>query len=206
MPRDFVSCSVLYQNGAFYLTDSELIIRLREGSEDAFRELVKAFSDRVYNTVLGIVRQQEDAEDIAQDTFVQVYRSIHSFAENAALSTWIYRIAVNRSLDFLRSKKRQKRFAFITNIFGADIEAERAAVEFHHPGAALDQKENAAILFKAISQLPEKQQAAFVLNKTEGLSYNEIAGVMNITEAAVDALLQRAKQNLRKIIDKRNIN
>jgi RNA polymerase sigma-70 factor (family 1) len=187
------------------LTDSELIIRLREGSEDAFRELVKAFSDRVYNTVLSIVHQQQDAEDIAQDVFIQVYRSVNSFEGNSALSTWIYRIAVNRSLDFLRSKKRQKRFAFITNIFGNDNEAERSAVEFHHPGTALDQKENAAILFSAIRKLPEKQQTAFILNKTEGLSYNEIAAVMSITEAAVDALLQRAKQNLRKLIDKRNI-
>jgi RNA polymerase sigma-70 factor (ECF subfamily) len=187
------------------LTDSGLIIRLREGNEDAFRELVKAFSDRIYNTVLGIVRNPQDAEDIAQDVFIQVYRSVNSFEENSALSTWIYRIAVNRSLDFLRTKKRQKRFAFITHIFGNNHESERTAIEFHHPGAALDQKENAAMLFNAIKKLPEKQQAAFILNKTEGLSYNEIAAIMGLTEAAVDALLQRAKQNLRKIIDKKNI-
>jgi RNA polymerase sigma factor (sigma-70 family) len=188
------------------LTDSELIIRLREGSEDAFRELVKAFGDRVYNTVLGIVRNPQDAEDVAQDTFIRVYQSVRSFTESAALSTWIYRIAVNQSLDFLRRRKRQKRFAFLTNIFGNEHDPENIVIDFHHPGVALDQKENAAILFKAIKKLPEKQQAAFILNKTEGLSYNEIAAVMNITEAAVDALLQRAKQNLRKIIDKRNIN
>lgn len=188
------------------MSDSGLIIQLKEGSEAAFRELVKAYEDRVYNTVLSIVHNRTDAEDIAQETFIRIFRSVHSFTGNAALSTWIYRIAVNRSLDFLRSKKRQKRFAFITTFFGNDdCEPLHNATDFFHPGVALDQKENAAILFKAIKKLPEKQQAAFILNKIEGLSYNEIAAVLMITEAAADALLQRAKQNLRKFIDKRNI-
>ena len=179
-----------------------MILFLREGNEDAFRELVNAYSDRVYNTVLGIVQQSEDAEDIAQDVFIQVFRSIGSFAGNSALSTWIYRIAVNRSLDHLRSRKRQKRFGFISNLFTQNNEPLHDAADFHHPGVALDRKENAAILFKAIEKLPETQRSAFILNKTEGLSYTEIAAIMQTTEAAVDALLQRAKQNLRKLIDK----
>ena len=187
------------------MTESELIPRLREGDEDAFRELVTAFRDRVYNTVLSIVLQNEDAEDIAQDVFIQVYRSINSFAGNSALSTWIYRIAVNRSLDHLRGKKRQKRFGNISSLFGRDNEPVNTATEFQHPGVAAEQKENAAILFAAVKKLPDNQQAAFVLNKAEGLSYNEIGEVLGISESAVDSLLQRAKQNLRKLINKKTI-
>lgn len=186
------------------MTENELIVLLKERDEHAFRELVTAYSDRVFNTVLGIVQQQEDAEDIAQDVFIQVFRSVHSFSGNSMLSTWIYRVAVNRSLDHLRSKKRQKRFAFITTIFGKEAEPA-GGTDFYHPGVSLDKKEEAAILFNAVKKLPEKQQTAFVLNKTEGLSYNEIAAIMNITEAAVDALLQRGKQNLRKELAGKNI-
>ena len=159
----------------------------------------------MYNTVLSIVLQAEDAEDLAQDVFIQVYRSIHTFAGNAALSTWIYRIAVNRSLDHLRSKKRQKRFGSVSGFFGRDDEPSDMAIDFQHPGVTAEQKENAAILFSAVKKLPENQQAAFVLNKAEGLSYNEIAGILGISESAVDSLLQRAKQNLRKLIDKKTV-
>lgn len=186
------------------MTEPELIILLREGNEDAFRELVTAYRDRVYNTVLSIVQQSEDAEDIAQDVFIQVYRSIETFAGASALSTWIYRIAINRSLDELRRKKRKKRLGFISNIFGGEHD-EPGIPDFHHPGIAAEQKENAAVLFAAVKKLPDNQQAAFMLNKSEGLSYNEIAGVLGISESAVDSLLQRAKQNLRKLIDKKNI-
>ena len=187
------------------MTEPELIILLREGNEDAFRELVTAYRDRVYNTVLSIVQQAEDAEDIAQDVFIQVYRSIDTFAGASALSTWIYRIAVNRSLDELRRKKRKKRLGFISNIFGGEHDESPGIPDFHHPGIAAEQKENAAILFAAVKKLPETQQAAFMLNKSEGLSYYEISGVLGISESAVDSLLQRAKQNLRKLIDKKNV-
>lgn len=180
-----------------------MIIRLREGNEEAFRELVTAFSDRVYNTVLSIVQQREDAEDIAQDVFILVFRSVHTFSGNAALSTWIYRIAVNCSLDALRRKKRQRRFGFIEQLFGRDNEPSGGAKDFHHPGVQLEQKENAAILFEAVKKLPQNQQVAFLLNKTEGLSYSEVGDILGISEAATDALLQRAKQNLRKMLDKK---
>ena len=187
------------------MTEEELIIHLREGNEDAFRELVSIYSDRVYNTVLGILQQKEDAEDVAQDVFIQVHRSIGSFAGNSSLSTWIYRIAVNRCYDILRSKKRQKRFGFITGLFGTGNEPIHDISDFHHPGLAAEQKEKAAVLFNAVKKLPENQQVAFILNKTEGLSYNEIGDILGISESAVDSLLQRAKQNLRKLIDQKNI-
>lgn len=180
------------------MTEQELIFGLREGEESAFKELVTLFQDKVFNTSLGLIQHHTEAEDIAQEVFIQVFRSISQFKEQSLLSTWIYRITVTKSLDHLRSKKRKKRFGFLSNLFGENNIPVYEPQDFNHPGVLQENKEKAAILFKVIDQLPENQRIAFVLNKVEDLSYREIAAVLETTEAAVDALLQRAKQNLRK--------
>ncbi len=180
------------------MTEQELISQLRQGDEIAFKQLVNLYQDMVFNTALGMVQQHTDAEDTAQEVFIQVYKSVKDFKEQAALSTWIYRITITKCLDFLRSKKRKKRFGFISSIFGNDNQPLYEPADFHHPGVALDKKEDAALLFKMIEQLPEKQKTAFILNKLEDLSYTEIALIMKTSPPAVDSLLQRAKQNLRK--------
>src|SRR5450432_648445 len=151
----------------------------------------------VYNTVLGIIQNAEDAEDIAQDVFVQVFESIHGFKEESKLSTWLYRIAVSKAMDHLRRKKRKKRFAFVQSIFGNNEELVNDPPDFFHPGIILENKQNAAVLFKAIKTLPQNQHTAFILNKIEGLSYQEISDIMKLSVSAVDSLLQRAKANLR---------
>jgi len=184
------------------LTESALIQGLKAGDESAFKELVDIHKDRVYNTALGIVQNAQDAEDVAQEVFIQVFRSIHSFKGDAKLSTWLYRIATTRSLDLLRSKKSKKRFGIIQRLFGEGGEPEFEIPDFNHPGVALEQKENAARLFKAISQLPENQKIAFTLHKLEDLSYQEVSEVMQNTVPAVESLMHRAKLNLRKILEK----
>jgi RNA polymerase sigma factor (sigma-70 family) len=183
------------------LTEQELISQLRQGDEHAFKQMVTEYQDTVFNTALGILQQSSDAEDTAQEVFIQVYRSIHQFKEQASLATWIYRITVSKCLDVLRRNKRKKRFGFITNILGSNNQPLYESADFNHPGVSLEKKEDAALLFKMISLLPENQKAAFILNKLEGLSYNEIALILHTTESAVDSLLQRAKQNLRKNLE-----
>jgi RNA polymerase sigma factor (sigma-70 family) len=180
------------------LTEEELVFGLRQGDESAFRELVTQFQDRIFNTALGLLQHHTEAEDIAQEVFIQVFKSIQSFKGESLLSTWIYRITVTKSLDHLRSKKRKKRFGFLSTLFGDNNMPVYEPEDFNHPGVLQENKEDAAILFKMIDQLPENQSTAFVLNKVEDLSYREIAVILNTTESAVDSLLQRAKQNLRK--------
>lgn len=178
-----------------------LIAQLQQGNEPAFRYLVENYKDRVYNTCLGVLRNSEDAEDIAQEVFVEVHRSVKSFKAEAKLSTWIYRICVTKSLDHLRSKKRKKRFGFVKSIFGeGDNEPRYDIPDFIHPGVQLENKERAAYLFKAIEELPENQKVAYTLNKIECLSYQEIAEVTDMSISAVESLLFRAKQNLKKIL------
>lgn len=182
------------------MNEQELIQGLRNGEESAFKYLVDNYQDRVYNTAIGIVQNAEDAEDVAQEVFIQVFRSINSFKAESKLSTWIYRITTTRSLDLLRSKKSKKRFGFLQRLFGEGNEPIYDPPDFHHPGVELDQKENASRLFKAIEQLPDNQKTAFILHKLEDLSYLEISDVMKTSVPAVESLMHRAKQNLRRIL------
>ena len=169
--------------------------------ENTFRELFEANSKKVFNIALNIVQSIEDAEDITQEVFMEVHRSHHGFNQKAAVSTWIYRIAVNKSINHLRAKRTRKRFAFIGQLFHpVTNEQMHETPHFDHPGVILENKELSGILFKAISKLPPNQMTAFVLAKTEGLSYKEIAETISVSEKAVESLVQRAKDNLKKIL------
>jgi RNA polymerase sigma-70 factor (ECF subfamily) len=184
------------------LEEKLLIDRLKRGEEEAFREIVETRQGLVYNTVLGLLQNPEDAEDVTQEVFIKVFESVRDFKGESAFSTWLYRIAVTSSLEFLRKRKRKKRFAFLTALFGEDGEPLHDPPDFVHPGVALDRRENAKALFSAVRELPENQKAAFVLHKVEGLSYQDVAKVMETSVSAVESLLHRAKLNLRKTLEK----
>lgn len=154
----------------------------------------------VFNTVLGFIQNTEDAEDITQNVFIKVFETVASFKQQSKLSTWIYRISVNESLDFIRSRKRKKRWAVITSLFGADNELLYQASHNDHPGIIIENKEKATILFKAINQLPNKQKTAFLLQKTQDCSQQRIAEIMQMSVGAVESLLTRAKANLKKLL------
>ena len=181
------------------MDERELIILLKKKDREAFKTIVETWQGLVYNTAIGFLQNAEDAEDTAQEVFIQVYESIAAFKGESKLSTWLYRITVSKALDHLRKKKRKKRFAFVQSLYNNnDLMIDPP--DFFHPGVSLENKENASALFKAIEKLPPSQKTAFVLNKMENLSYMEIAEVMKLSESAVDALLQRAKKNLQKIL------
>lgn len=180
------------------MDEKTLVEQLKQGDGEAFKTIVTTWQDMVYNTALGILQNAEDAEDVAQEVFVQVYESIHTFKGESKLSTWLYRITTSKALDHIRRKKRKKRFAFVQQLFSESNEIIIQPSDFHHPGVVLDCKENAAALFKAIEKLPDNQKTAFVLNKVEGLNYQEISEVMKTTVSSVESLLHRAKTNLRK--------
>jgi RNA polymerase sigma-70 factor (ECF subfamily) len=181
------------------LNEQALLLSVQQGDQQAFKLLVETWQHMVFNTVLSIVQDTEEAEDLSQEVFIQVYQSIHAFRGEAKLSTWIYRIAVTKALDAERKKKAKKRFAHIKASIGIGERMEEPA-HFHHPGVQMDNKELAALLFKALKKLPENQRVAFVLIKTEGQSYQEVADIMNLTVKSVEALMHRAKENLRKIL------
>ncbi len=180
------------------MNEQEFILSLQNGDRLAFKQLVETWQNMVYNTVLSIVQDVQEAEDVSQEVFVQVYQSVKSFRGDAKLSTWLYRVAVTKALDMERKKKARKRMANLRSWVGLGEKEEEAAVHFHHPGVVLDNKEQAAVLFRAMQKLPENQRIAFTLIKAEGLSYDETADIMNVSVKAVEALMHRAKENLRK--------
>ena len=163
-----------------------------------FRKLVESLQEKVRNTCFRYVNNEDDADDIAQEVFVQVYESMKNFREESQISTWVYRIAVNKSLDFLRSKKRKKRFAQLTSLFRSTEEGEDVIEipSFRNPEHELEDKERKEILDWAISKLPDNQKSAIILSKYEGFSNKEIKEILNLSLSAVESLLHRAKKNL----------
>jgi len=158
----------------------------------------------VYNLILSFLQNTEDAEDVTQEVFIEVFRSLNKFKGNSTISTWIYRISVNKSLDFLKKKNRKKRFAFINSLFTNEDKNQEIiqVANFEHPGVLLEQKENAIILFKLIDELKENQKTAFILFHIEELSQKEIAEIMGISSKAVELLIRRAKLKLKEKIEK----
>jgi RNA polymerase sigma-70 factor (ECF subfamily) len=183
------------------LNEKDLINRLRQKDEESFRWLVEHYRNRVFSSILNIVQNKVDAEDAAQEVFIQIYESISEFKEESSLSTWIYKIAVRKAIDKLRRRKtRQRLNQFFPGLL--HDEGKETHSEFHHPGIALENKEKASALFKAISSLPEKQRLAFTLIKVHGMSYDEAGLILQQSIKAMESLISRAKVNLQKRLEK----
>ena len=182
------------------MNEQELIQELRQGREPAFRWLVDNFRNRVFHTVLNILQDPKEAEDAAQETFIQVFESVKGFKEESSLSTWIYRIAVRKALDKIRRRKTRQRLQQLLPWWMPD-ENKSTAASFYHPGIVAENKEKAAVLFKAIDSLPEKQKLAFTLVKVQGMNYEEACAVMKQNIKAVESLITRARTNLQKKLE-----
>jgi len=181
------------------MSDNQLIQGLREGSSESFRLLVDQNQRKVINICYRITGNDADAEDLAQDVFVEVLRSIGKFRGDSSLATWIHRIAVRKSLDFRRDQVRQKRGGPLKRLFRLDDPGvDLPAPSDHQPDVELELKERQAILRSALDTLPENQRAAFLISKYDGLSNREVADALKLTVPAVESLVHRAKLNLRK--------
>ncbi|HTO92759.1 MAG TPA: sigma-70 family RNA polymerase sigma factor [Bacteroidota bacterium] len=180
------------------MEESREIQQVLEGDQSAFRAIVERYQDRVYGTCLNMLQDREDAEDIAQEVFLEVYNSLRSFRREAKLSTWIYRIAVTKSLDLIRRRKRKKRFAHVQSLFAPHAEEPAGEAQEAHPDVRLEEEERGRILMRHIDRLPESQRAALLMFTSDGLSYQEISDVLRTTVPAVESLIFRARRTLRK--------
>ena len=179
-------------------TDAELVAQLQQGSEMAFRTLVERYQSRVYQAALSLLRSPEEAEDVAQEVFVEVYQTIAAFRGEAALSTWLYRLATSRALKYHRWASAKKRFAHFTALLGFDNQVLHEPPDHAHPQALLEGTQQLHQLQQQIGRLPPQQQVAFTLRHEQELSYEEIAAVLGTTVGAVESLLFRARQTLRR--------
>jgi len=181
------------------MTDQELIEGLSVQDRNSINYLVNSYQKKVIKTAYYFIGNLEDAEDLSQEIFLEIIKSIKSFRGSSSLSTWIYRIIINRSINVVRRNKRREIFSNLEQLFyvpkeTGDLGCKEPSENFNF----IEEKETKEILDKAISALSENQRIAFVLSKYEELSYKEIADIMSLSVYSVESLIHRAKNNLRR--------
>ena len=182
------------------INQEEFIENLRSGNQAAFSLLIDDYQQKVFHTCISFVPNKEDAEDIAQEVFLEVYKSIGKFKGNSKLSTWIYKICTNKCLEFIRKKNAKKRLVFMQRILGTEIPLDKTNffTEFNHPGILLEHKEQSETIYLAINTLPESQKTVFTLAKLDGKTYQEIVEITGKSMSSVESIMFRAKKNLQK--------
>ncbi len=181
------------------MNEVELIEKIKRGERDLFKELVDKYKDMVFNICFGFVKNKEDAEDITQDVFFTIYKNIKVFKFESKISTWIYRIAVNRSLNHIRNRKLSRIFNKISLKEESEgKEAEIPAAQDSSADFKVITKEKKNIISKALNGLPSNQRVAFTLYNIEGFTYEEIAEIMGCSISSVESRIHRAKMNLQK--------
>ena len=182
------------------MEESEIIKQIQQGNRNSYKILVERYQAMVFRTCLGFLHQKDDADDLTQEIFVQAFQSLSSFKGNSSFSTWIYRIAINASLNKVRQPSKRNLFQRLDGLFNpeknnADI---LSGIVTDNPENILINEEHRNWVQNALNSLPENQRIAIVLSKYDDLPQKEIAEIMNTTEGAVEALIQRAKSNLRE--------
>ncbi|QNM87066.1 RNA polymerase sigma factor [Polaribacter pectinis] len=185
------------------MEEQDFIKLLINGNQTAFSQLIDEFQQKVFGTCISFVPNKEDAEDIVQEVFLEVFKSISKFKGDSKLSTWIYKIATNKCLEFIRKKNSKKRFAFMQTILGNEIPVDKTSyfTEINHPGIILENKEKSDIIFKVINTLPENQRVVFTLAKIDGKSYQEIVEITGKSLSSVESIMFRAKKTLQEKLE-----
>jgi RNA polymerase sigma-70 factor (ECF subfamily) len=179
--------------------EAGLVRRAQDGDEMAFREIVERYQSKVFSLIYGILRNHNDAEDIAQQVFTKVYFSIRNFDFRSSLLTWIYKITVNECYDYLRKKKVRKL------VYESDF-TEEDALRMENSETARDPKRPVDVTLaqrdlalKLLSRLPEEERTLLLLKEVEGHSVEELAEMTGINENTIKVKLFRARQKLLKV-------
>lgn len=183
--------------------DRSLIEKILNHEEQAFGVLVKKYQRLVYVTCYRIVKSQSDAEDLTQDVFIEIFRSLYHVRNDGDLSGWIYRISLNKSLSLLRKRNPVKASNSISiESFSRESNRQTPSADPETPYQRLEQEEMRDILFMAVDQLPENQKKVILLHKFENYSQKEICEKTGLSLVSVESLIYRAKSNLRKSLFK----
>lgn len=187
------------------MVDDQFLIKLKSGERTAFHQLVIQHKDRVLNTCYRFLLNKEDAEDVSQEVFIEVFQSLRHFRGDAQLSTWIYRIAVSKCLDGLKKRKRKKRISSIGKVLHIDNMLDWFSSD-STASTHVEEKESLREISEALDKLPDNQRIAFTLSKIEGYSNREIAEIMKTTIVSVETWIHRAKnktaEELQRILQK----
>lgn len=181
--------------------DAELMIRFQRGDEEAFAVLVRRFQGRVVSLAYRYLGSAADAEDLAQEVFLRVHRAKETYEPSAKFSTWIYRITANASLNHLRARKARRKVSGAMPAGDDGRETEIEDEDAEAPDERMEKDELARVLRRIVDDLPERQRLAIVLNKYEGLGYEEVASAMDLSVMAVKSLLTRARVNIKEKLE-----
>ncbi len=184
--------------------DENLLIRqCLQGNTEAFGELVRRYQDRLYNTVLRLLDNSEDAQDVVQDAFLNAYQNLEGFKGDSLFFTWLYRIAMNTAISL---KRKQRATLSLHGEGGGLGEFDPIdASEQGRPGESLERKERERLLQDALNQLSEEHRSVLVLKDIEGQKYEVIAKIMNVPVGTVRSRLHRARAELRDLIEKKGV-
>ncbi len=177
------------------MKDEELVERLKKGNIWAFEELIKRYKRRIYAIILSIVRDRDESEDLVQEVFLKVYEGIGKFRGKSSFYTWLYRIAVNVALSYLKKAKRELEFR----------EEIKDPQHFKDIEEDLIKEEFVDSIFKEANTLPKKEKLVFILKFHNDLSNSEIAEVLGISKDSVKANLYHALKRIRKKLKQKGL-
>ncbi len=182
-------------------TEALLIDNLREGDETALAPLVEKYKRMVHRLGMQITKNHEDANDVMQETFIKVYHSIHTFRQEAAFETWVYRIAVNEALNFVKRRERRRESPLeTTDESEFNTETLRKAEINNDPEIQAEKAELRHWVTKAVNSLSLKHRIVVILHELEGLTHAEIASILNCSEGTVRSRLHYARKQLRSLL------
>ncbi len=176
------------------MDDRELVKKAQAGNQDAFGALVEKYRMKMFNLAYSLTRNREAADDLAQDVFIKAYLALNSFKFQSAFSTWLYRIAVNASKDFLRKETRVRKIPLEDSPPGTLMQEDTTS----QIDEAREKEKQKKMVHKALESLPEKYQVILSLRDIQGFPYNEISQMLEISPGTVDSRLHRARKMLRK--------
>jgi len=180
------------------MTDNEIIAQINHGNEGAFNKLVNRYQEMVLNICYGFLNNREDALDLTQDVFVKVFFTLKKFRGQSKFSTWLYRIAVNSSINYLKKNKKQRIWQELDVLFEKESNSKHQQENPAHKN--LESEDRKAVLFKAMESLPDKQKTAITLNRLQEFSYKEVAAIMKVNTSEVGVLINRGMKKVRSNI------
>lgn len=193
------------QNDVLSDPDVRLMLQVRDGDAAAFEELVLRYQSRLVTVLEHLVGKRGQAEDLAQEVLLRVYRARERYVPGAKFSTWLFTIANNVASNALRSRSRRREVNVTPSPSAASgpntLDQMALAASGQMPARQLDKAEMREVVRQAIGTLSERQRMAVLLNKFEELSYVDIAAVMDLSPQAIKSLLSRARENLREILE-----
>ena len=182
------------------MTEQELVARAKAGDNDAFAQLMRDNETRIYNLTLRMTGNPDDAMDLAQEAFLNAWRGLKFFKGDSAFSTWVYRLASNACIDFLRRKKRRQDISLSMPTDEEDDSQPDIPDDRFHPERELERQELRQAVTEGLNQLSDEHRQVLVMRELSGLSYQEIADILALEAGTVKSRIARARISLRKIL------